>query len=141
MAMSKLNDIALVSEQRKMHVATNGVRALLEHMLAKGYIKDATFSDADGYREIVAQPGIIGHAVFYEGSQKSDAPAFSHFTLRHGPEGFGLGYGPKGDRHFFMEFAGTPESDVTEEFLDRIHTITYLYPVVLVTKHNATRKR
>jgi hypothetical protein len=139
--MAKLNDIALVSEQLQMRIAPGGVKSLIEHLIAKGYLADATVNEGEGYCEIQATAGDFGHAVFYEGPKKEAGVPFTRFTLKHGSAPFNLGYGPKGKCHFFLEFAGTSERDLTDEFLDRVHTITYLYPILVVTKHDAKRKR
>jgi hypothetical protein len=139
--MAQLNDIAIVSEQTKMQVAPVGIRCLAEHMIAMGYLADATIRDHEGSIEISAVAGDFGHAVFYEGSRQESTTPFTAFSIRYGSSPFSLGYGPKGDLYFYLEFAGTTHKNVTEEFLDRVHTITYLYPLLVVAKHNPKRKR
>lgn len=139
--MAKFNDIALVSEQAHMRIAPRGVKSLIEHLIAMGYLAEVTVNEGEGYCEIQATAGDFGHTVFYEGPRKDAVVPFTRFTLKHGTVPFSLGYGPKEKCHFFLEFAGTTDSDLTDEFLDRVHTITYLYPVLVVTQHDAKRKR
>ena len=137
--MAKLNDLALVSTQRGMFVAPRGVQALVEHMVAMGFVADLAATEHDGYIEFKGVSGDFGHSLFYEGSRKGTP--FQSFCLSFGSAPLTLGYGPKAKVHFFVEFVGTEETDVSEEFYDRVHTILYLFPQLVVAKHDPKRKR
>jgi len=133
--------LGIIAGRKGMRISPHGVRALIMHMSANGYLTEILQTQAKDWSEVHASPGDFSHSVFHDGPSRGIDPVFYEMGLRFGSIDLDFGYGVEGPVYFMLEFRGVAFEEITEEFIDRVDSILYVRPQVWVRAHSGLRSR
>jgi len=134
-------DLAIVSKRRSMRISPQGVRSLIHYLSGNGLVGPAFEERMEGWSEVFAKPGDFAHALFHTGESTGIEPAYYELAVRFGDTPLTLGYGVEEPVRWFLEIRGAAFAHVTDDFLERVHSVFYAHPEVVVRRFTALRGR
>jgi|GEM_PF-2807600 len=93
--------------------------------------------DEDAAAQLISlNPGVFSHQIFYEGAAPTGGPLIMEAHIGHGTKSKVVPFGPS-DRAaaFWLALIGCRYDHVSRGFLERMHSILYLRPVVFAVPY------